>query len=116
MRTFVNQYTFVPGVGPAIDPDLVSESMTEPDGYRTTEEMVNELILAGERLDKYRREEYDSDIEDDDMPDEIPLTRSREFDAAVASQVLESEARRIKSLPSNPPAAAIEEAKPPEVK
>lgn len=100
MRTYVNQYTFVPGNGPAIDPELRSESMTEPDGYRTTEEIVNELILAGERLDKYRREEYDFD-DNEEVPDEMPITRYREFDAATASQVLESEARRIASLPPN---------------
>ena len=48
MRTteFVTQANFVPGVGMTLD----TEDMVERDYYRSTEDIVDELVRAGERL------------------------------------------------------------------
>ena len=98
MRTteFVTQANFVPGVGLTLD----TEDMVERDYYRSTEDIVDELVRAGERLERYRAEEYDLDPDSEVI--ELPVNRSRTFDAAEASMLMESEAARIASKSKAP--------------
>lgn len=93
---YFDQDNFEPGKGFTPDPMLASEDIVERDGYRDTGKIVSEFILAGERLAQFRREEFDSEYFDDEV--EIPLTRSRNFDVADASMILEAEAKRLASL------------------
>lgn len=115
----VTQLNFEPSPGPAHNPRFSNTGITEVDGYRSAEDQVLELIAAGERLDRYRRDEYDVPGDDLETVD-LPVGRSRDFDAATASQALEFEARRIASLPPNaqvaPAIAAAAEARVAEAK
>lgn len=48
----------------------------EADGYMTVEQMVNELLDAGERLIQFRNYEYPAGVEvPDDAPASRPMTR-----------------------------------------
>lgn len=59
---------------------LSDELITEQTGYRTLEQQVTDLIVAGQRLDDYRRGIYDSDNHDIDDDDYFDPTRSPDFD------------------------------------
>lgn len=102
-RVIVDQDNFEPGIGMTLD----NEDIVERDGYRDTEHIVNEFISAGERLAQFRKEEFDRDMADESL--EMDVTRSVGFEVADASMILESEAKRIASLP--PVVENVEEVK-----
>jgi len=62
--------------------------IVEASGYIPTKVQVENMLIAGQRLNEYRREQYDftgdSDIPDDVTPDP---TRSPEFDLADATRI-----------------------------
>jgi hypothetical protein len=65
------------------------DKIVEEAGYRTTKQMVRELLEAGERYSDFRRREYSYDLPEGDPTDDIPLSplRSRNFDLADASRL-----------------------------
>lgn len=73
---------------PVITYEVVSkETITEKHGYKSLMQQVNDLLMAGERLDAYRREGtfYDSDYFDDDHTGFVDdPTRSPDFDGFAA--------------------------------
>lgn len=89
----VDQDNFEPGVGMTMDPN----DEVERDCYRDTETQVMDFINAGERLADFRRGEFDHEYEEVDEL-EIPITRTRDFDIATGSMILESEAERLSKL------------------
>nr|WAE43900.1 MAG: hypothetical protein [Microviridae sp.] len=67
-------------------------SMTETAGYITPQQMVENLINAGQRLDAYRMEQYDFQDYDENGYLKIDNefhdpTRSKNFDDADATQI-----------------------------
>ena len=65
--------------------DVSPDTQTEQAGYRTTQQIVEGMINAGDRLDSFRRDLYDLDYSDEDG--EIDPTRSPNFDLADASAI-----------------------------
>jgi hypothetical protein len=63
------------------------EEIVEKAGYISTKQRIESLILAGQRLVAFRKEQFD--FEDDDKIDETfeDVTRAKNFDLADASQI-----------------------------
>lgn len=60
----------------------LDEGLVETAGYRTTEELVMQLIQAGENLQAFRMAEYDSEEE---IPEDAPANRMMSsLDATLA--------------------------------
>lgn len=71
------------------EPEVNSgEMITETSGYRTTEQIIEEMILAGSRLDQSRRDQYDFERYEDIDEDYEDPTRRKDYDLAEASQDL----------------------------
>lgn len=60
MRVIIDQGNYVPDQGIVLD----TEDIVDRDGYRSTEEIVMEMVFAGQRLQEFRREEFDTVDED----------------------------------------------------
>lgn len=67
------------------------EKITESVGYRTAKQQIEEMLLAGQRLDSYRRGDllydYDEGDFDTDFEEDLPFDRMRDLDFAYASQL-----------------------------
>lgn len=59
-------------------PKMSDELITEQTGYRTTKQIVEGMLLAGERLNDYRHSELDNyDEDDDDLEARFAYERDR---------------------------------------
>lgn len=63
-----------------------SKSETEQAGYISPQNQIENMILAGRRLDEYRKEQYDFNSEEEIDEELYDPTRSGNFDLADASQ------------------------------
>jgi hypothetical protein len=92
------------------------EKIVEEAGYRTTKQMVNELQLAGERYDAFRRSEYYDLPEGSNLDDvDLPPMRMRNFDLADASRLqadLEARFAAHREEQKNKPPEALPEKAP----
>lgn len=73
------------------------KSKTEKAGYIPPKVQIENMILAGERLDAYRKEMYQAETDDSEEP-EIDPTRNPNFDLADASRIsrsLEQKAEQV---------------------
>ena len=98
---------------PIITPD--SESETEQAGYIPPKVQIENMILAGQRLD-HARSQYDFESEEDIDEDLIDPTRSGNFDLADATQSalgVEARLREASQKPSQTAQEAPEEASKP---
>lgn len=82
----------------AKEPEINSgEVLVERRGYLTIEQQVNNLLLAGERLQAARLEQYDYSEEYKDGEDfAVPNNRVNNYDLADASADYEDIMRRFK--------------------
>ena len=98
---------------PIITPD--PESETEQAGYIPPKVQIENMILAGQRLDK-ARSQYDFESEEDIDEDLIDPTRSGNYDLADATQsalAVEARLREAALKPSQTAQEAPEEASKP---
>ena len=65
---------------------LSSESMTEQSGYIDPKRQIEDMIMAGHRLDEARPGQFDFDSEDEIDEDAYDPTRSGNYDLSDASQ------------------------------
>lgn len=65
---------------------LDSKSETEQAGYISPQKQIENMILAGRRLDDYRKGQYDFDSEEEIDEELYDPTRSGNFDLADATQ------------------------------
>nr|WAE43495.1 MAG: hypothetical protein [Microviridae sp.] len=116
MKTIIyDQFTTPPVLIPEVNKE---PSMVETAGYISSQQQIENLINAGQRLDDYRKMQYDSDQEGYDEDTSFDVTRSANFDMADASQLSLNlkakkkafdeeqkilEAERLKSLAENTP-------------
>lgn len=67
------------------------QKLTQSAGYRTAQQQIEEMLLAGQRLDSFRRGDlsydYDEGYYDVDHEEDMPLTRMKGFEMAHASQL-----------------------------
>lgn len=70
---------------PQIEETLFDEDKVERAGYIPAEVKINQLIEAGERLGKFRKEQFDQSFDDEEDLN-IDPTRNGNFDLADASQ------------------------------
>ena len=81
MRKVIDQSNYEDDGGVMLD----NSSMTETDLYRSTEDIVNEMLRAGERLAQFRKEEFDYEFED--YSTEEDPTRRPGFDPVDADRI-----------------------------
>jgi hypothetical protein len=67
MIEFTTKYNYKPVEGVTMSDELI----TEQTGYRETSEIVESMILAGQRLAAYRHDELDN--YDEDYDDQFPI-------------------------------------------
>ena len=72
--------------------------IVEASGYIPTKIQVENMLLAGQRLNEYRREQYDYS-EGDSVPDDVvpDPTRSPEFDLADATRIGRAAKERLEA-------------------
>ena len=85
--------------------DVSPDTQTEQAGYRTTQQIVEGMINAGDRLDSFRRDLYDLDYSEEDG--EIDPTRSPNFDLADASRIGQSVSASLAAQAENVPQAEV---------
>lgn len=64
-----------------------SKSETEQAGYIPPKQQIEQMILAGRRLDDFRKEQFDFDSEEEIDEELYDPTRSVNFDLADATQM-----------------------------
>lgn len=69
------------------------KKLVETAGYRTSRQQINEIMLAGERLEAYRQNQFD--FKDGEPEPDLDPTRGPNFDLADASRLLEETERKI---------------------
>lgn len=72
------------------------EKITDPIGYMPIDKMIKNMLLAGQRLQAIRREQFDFEGDDDLDEDFYDPTRHSGFDMADASMLSISIANRQK--------------------
>nr|WAE43501.1 MAG: hypothetical protein [Microviridae sp.] len=89
---FHSQFINTPHASPEINS---GELLVETAGYVSAERRITEMIAAGHRLSDYRKENYDTEDSDEDIP--IFPVRRPGFDMAEASMMLQDvETRKIR--------------------
>lgn len=63
------------------------EKLVESAGYIPADVQIEQMIMAGQRLGDFRRENYDYDLEEEPIMEDMDPTRSPNFDLADASQI-----------------------------
>lgn len=81
-RTSTNYRRF-----PKVIPELDKTRITESAGYITAKQRIENMILAGQRLVDYRKEQFDFQPDEEIDPDFTDPTRSKNFDMADATQM-----------------------------
>ena len=76
---------------------LTGDTQTEQSGYVDPKRQIEDMILAGRRLDEARKNQYDFPSEEDIDEDLYDPTRSGNFDLSDASQMQFEAAERIKA-------------------
>ena len=76
---------------------LTSDTQTEQSGYIDPKRQIEDMILAGRRLDEARKNQYDFPSGEDIDEDLYDPTRSGNFDLSDASQMQFEAAERIKA-------------------
>ena len=76
---------------------LSDESITEQSGYIDPKRQIEDMIMAGRRLDEARKNQFDFPSEDEIDEDAYDPTRAGSFDLADASQMQFEAANRIKA-------------------
>lgn len=85
-------------------------SIVEVSGYIPTKIQVENMLIAGQRLNEYRREQYDYS-EGDSVPDDIvpDPTRNPEFDLADATRLGRAATERLIQAKKEAEAKAVVE-------
>lgn len=90
---FYHQYNWEEAVGEGNS----QISMVDPSGYVSPKQRIENLIRAGERLDEFRREQYDYDtLEEDDGEWTDPM-RTPGLDLADVHRIRQETLRRMSS-------------------
>ena len=76
---------------------MTSDTQTEQSGYVDPKRQIEDMILAGRRLDEARKNQYDFPSGEDIDEDLYDPTRSGNFDLSDASQMQFEAAERIKA-------------------
>lgn len=66
---------------------ISSETITEQSGYIEPKRQIEDMIMAGRRLDEARKNQYDFDSEDSIDESAYDPTRAKNFDLSDASQI-----------------------------
>lgn len=82
----------------------------ETAGYRTTAQMIDEIMAAGDRLVAYRQAVYDYDAGAEVPDDAVDPTRRPDFDLADASEALAQVQARAEAATAD---SAAKDAAPP---